>query len=98
MKQKNLKRNRYIVGLRLYVILISTLCLWGCFFLIPCPAYAYIGPGAGVTMLGALWGVILAIAFAVGGILIWPIRALLRRRKRKTIVPEEEIPEEEAGK
>ena len=45
-------------------------------------AHAYIGPGAGVTMLGALWGVILAIVFAVGGLLIWPIRALMHRRKQ----------------
>lgn len=46
------------------------------------PASAYIGPGAGITMLGALWGVIVAVALAVGAILFWPIRIMLRRRKR----------------
>lgn len=46
------------------------------------PAAAYIGPGAGITMLGALWGVIVAIALAVGAILFWPIRILFRRRRR----------------
>lgn len=46
------------------------------------PAYAYIGPGAGITMLGALWAVILAVVLAIGGILFWPLRAMLRRRRR----------------
>ncbi len=46
------------------------------------PAVAYIGPGAGITMLGALWGVVVAVALALGAVLFWPIRALLRRRKR----------------
>jgi hypothetical protein len=48
----------------------------------PDGAQAYFGPGAGVTMLGALWGVILALGFAVFAFLAWPIRALLRRRKK----------------
>ena len=46
------------------------------------PAQAYIGPGAGITMLGALWGVVVALALAFGAVLFWPVRALLRRRKR----------------
>lgn len=45
------------------------------------PALAYIGPGAGITMLGALWGVIVAVVLALGAVLFWPIRALMRRRK-----------------
>jgi len=45
------------------------------------PAMAYIGPGAGISMLGALWAVIAGIVLAIAGLLIWPIRALLRRRK-----------------
>lgn len=46
------------------------------------PAMAYIGPGAGITMLGALWGVIVAVVLAIGAVLFWPIRALLRRKKQ----------------
>jgi hypothetical protein len=46
------------------------------------PALAYIGPGAGITMLGALWGVVAAVALALGAVLFWPVRALLRRRGR----------------
>ena len=46
------------------------------------PALAYIGPGAGITMLGALWGVVVAILLAIGAVLLWPIRILLRRRRK----------------
>jgi hypothetical protein len=51
------------------------------------PALAYIGPGAGITMLGALWGVIVAVVLALGAVLFWPIRALMRRRKGPAATP-----------
>jgi hypothetical protein len=44
-------------------------------------AMAYIGPGAGVTVLGALWGVIVAIVLTLGAVVLWPFRILLRRRR-----------------
>jgi membrane protein implicated in regulation of membrane protease activity len=50
--------------------------------LLATPAYAYIGPGAGITVLGALWGVVGALVFAVAAVLLWPLRALFRRRRR----------------
>lgn len=46
------------------------------------PAFAYVGPGAGLTLLGALWGLIVAVVLSVGFILLWPIRRMLRRNKR----------------
>jgi hypothetical protein len=46
------------------------------------PALAYVGPGAGLTLLGALWGLIVAVVLSVGFILLWPIRRMLRRNKR----------------
>lgn len=42
----------------------------------------YIGPGAGLGLLGALIGLFLAVASAVGFIVLWPLRALFRRRKQ----------------
>lgn len=56
----------------------------GCLLLgltLSAPAMAYIGPGAGITMLGALWGVVVAVVLALGAVLFWPIRALMRRKK-----------------
>jgi Na+/melibiose symporter-like transporter len=46
------------------------------------PALAYVGPGAGLTLLGALWGLILAVVMSVAFVLFWPLRRLLRRNKR----------------
>ena len=46
------------------------------------PAFAYVGPGAGLTLLGALWGLVVAVVVSVGFILMWPLRRLMRRHKR----------------
>lgn len=46
------------------------------------PAFAYVGPGAGLTLLGALWGLVVAVVLSVGFILLWPVRRLLRRNKQ----------------
>lgn len=45
-------------------------------------AFGYVGPGVGVTMLGALWGVIVAVVLALGAVLYWPIKTLLRKRRK----------------
>jgi len=45
------------------------------------PALAYVGPGAGLTLIGALWGLILAVLFVLGGLLVMPVRALMRKYK-----------------
>jgi hypothetical protein len=46
-------------------------------------AAAYIGPGAGISVLGSLLAVLGTIVLAIGAILFWPIRKLLKRRKGK---------------
>ena len=51
------------------------------------PAFAYIGPGAGITVLGALWGVVVAIVLAVVAVLLWPLRVLFRRLRHKPAHP-----------
>lgn len=43
------------------------------------PAAAYVGPGAGLSLLGALWAVVATIAAALFFLLMWPLRRLLRR-------------------
>jgi hypothetical protein len=48
------------------------------------PAFAYIGPGAGITVLGALWGVVVAIVLAVVAVILWPLRVVFRRRRKRT--------------
>jgi hypothetical protein len=46
------------------------------------PALAYVGPGAGLTLLGALWGLILAVVVSLGFVLLWPLRRMMRRNKQ----------------
>jgi membrane protein implicated in regulation of membrane protease activity len=51
--------------------------------LIAGPAAAYVGPGAGISVLGSLLGILATIFVAIGAILFWPIRKLMKRRKAK---------------
>lgn len=45
-------------------------------------AFAYVGPGAGLTLVGALWAVIVAVVLAIGAVLLWPIR-MMRKKLRE---------------
>jgi membrane protein implicated in regulation of membrane protease activity len=46
------------------------------------PALAYIGPGAGLSLLGAFWTLLMAVVTAIGFLVIWPLQRRLRRAKR----------------
>ena len=43
---------------------------------------AYIGPGAGVSVVGSLLNTLLIIVLAVVAVLAWPVRYLWRRWRR----------------
>ena len=43
-------------------------------------ALAYVGPGAGLSLVGALWGLLVAVLAALGFIILWPIRRMRRQR------------------
>ena len=47
----------------------------------------YIGPGAGIGMLGALLGVLLAIGGALLMALAWPLRMLVKQLAVKNRLP-----------
>jgi hypothetical protein len=42
---------------------------------------AYVGPGAGISVLGSLLGILATILVAIGAIIFWPVRKLMKRRK-----------------
>ncbi len=42
-------------------------------------AAAYVGPGAGLSLLGAFWGLLLAVVAALGFVILWPVRRMLKR-------------------
>lgn len=59
-------------------------------------AMAYIGPGAGISVLGSLLGILGTIVVAIGAILFWPVRKFLKRKKqRQAAAGEENVSEKE---
>jgi hypothetical protein len=59
------------------------LALAYCLVLLPGAAFAYVGPGAGLGMLGSLIAVIAALLVALFGFVMFPIAMLRNRRKKK---------------
>ena len=49
--------------------------------LLALPAFAYIGPGAGIPFIGSFIGFIVTIILVISAILFWPIRKLLKKKK-----------------
>ncbi|MCZ0814346.1 MAG: hypothetical protein ACQEVT_17910 [Pseudomonadota bacterium] len=49
---------------------------------LPQAAQAYIGPGAGLTALGTVIALILALGLAIVGFVWYPLKRLRRKRKR----------------
>jgi hypothetical protein len=47
------------------------------------PAFAYVGPGAGISVLGSLLGILATIFVAIGAIIFWPVRKFLKRKKAR---------------
>ena len=54
-----------------------------CLFLISTPAYAYLGPGMGGGFIIAIVGFFAASFLALWGILYYPIKRALKKRKDK---------------
>lgn len=54
------------------------------------PAFAYMGPGAGLTALGSLVALVGAIALAVVGFLWYPLKRMFSRSKRPAAPPKDD--------
>lgn len=51
--------------------------------LAPKPAMAYIGPGSGLSAIGAFLAAVAGIVVALFGFVWYPVKRLLRKRKLK---------------
>lgn len=60
--------------------------------LLSVPASAYIGPGAGISVLGSLLGILATIVVAIGAIVLWPLRKLLKKRREASARKTEDTP------
>ena len=47
------------------------------------PALAYIGPGAGISVVGSLLSILATIIVAIGAIIFWPLRKYMKRRRAR---------------
>lgn len=56
-------------------------------------AMAYIGPGLGLGAITAVVGVIGGIFLAIFGVLYYPIKRMIRNRRKKSIDPTPRIEE-----
>lgn len=59
-----------------------------CAIFLPTAAMAYIGPGAGASLAGSLFGVLAAIFVAIGVVLFWPLRLVYKKLKGAKRNPE----------
>ena len=53
------------------------------FFLISSPSFAYLGPGVGGGFIAATIGILVAIFAALFGLIWFPVKRFLKKRKEK---------------
>lgn len=54
-----------------------------CLAIYPAAIHAYIGPGAGISAIGALVAVVATVALALFGFVWYPIKRLMRKRRQE---------------
>lgn len=55
-------------------------------------AFAYIGPGAGLSMLGAFWGLVIAVLAALSFLILWPFRKAFKKNTSNAKTDAEQKP------
>jgi uncharacterized membrane protein len=68
---------------RMYAVLPFLRYLVLCLAIYPAASHAYIGPGAGISAIGALIAVVATVALALFGFVWYPIKRLMRKRRQQ---------------
>ena len=71
-------RNRSMVAEAARIFQLAALCA-----VIATPAAAYVGPGTGLGVLAAIFGGIAAFFMMIAGLIWYPFKAMLRKRREK---------------
>jgi uncharacterized membrane protein len=58
------------------LLIISAMCAS------PGAAHAYIGPGAGIGVIGSFFALLMGIFVAIAVIISWPLRYVMKRRRK----------------
>jgi hypothetical protein len=78
---------------------LTAICLTaaGAFSIGATPALAYVGPGAGLSVIGAFLALVLGMILAFVGFIWYPVKRLLRRGTPAGAAPHQPQPEPHAG-
>jgi hypothetical protein len=52
--------------------------------LAPAPAFAYVGPGAGITAIGSVLALLMGVLIAIVGFIWYPLKRFLRSRSGRS--------------
>lgn len=55
------------------------------FTLLPTPAFAYIGPGAGLGMIATFIAIVLGVILLIVGFVWYPLKRILNKRRQTKI-------------
>jgi hypothetical protein len=61
---------------------IALFLVWALSCLIASPAFAYIGPGAGLGAIAVTVALLLGVVLLLGGFVWYPVKRLLRNKKK----------------
>jgi predicted AlkP superfamily phosphohydrolase/phosphomutase len=79
---RNRKESAPLAQVSLSVVMLAA-ALGAGLFVAPDTAHAYVGPGAGFALVGSFLALLAAVASSIVSMLLWPIRSVLRWRRRR---------------
>ncbi len=76
--------------MRAQYTLIKIALFFSVILFLPASVHAYMGPGAGLGMVGSLIAVVLVVFLVILGLLLYPLRKLIKHFKKRSRSTNEE--------